>query len=89
MVPAVWYLPCPVPCPALPASAAPTFQIQGTQCYIADPLSLFLFLQPFPYLHLLKHRREKKNCENGMLTDKPTQLSEASMSVFWMFLFTS
>lgn len=45
-------------CPALPASAAPTFRIQGTQRCIADPLSLSLFLQPLPHLHLLKLGRE-------------------------------
>lgn len=41
---------------------------------------------PSPPLPSQKQKGRKKTVKWGMLTDKPTQLSEASMSVLWMFL---
>lgn len=83
--PAVQHL--PVLHSALPSLCCS--ELQGTQSFISNPLSLSLFsFNPLSTFTFSK-TEGKKNCETGMLTDKPTQLSEASMSVLWMFLFTS
>ena len=74
---------CALPCPA---SAAPNSREHSL---LSNPLSPSLFsFNPLSTFTFSK-TEGKKNCETGMLTDKPTQLSEASMSVLWMFLFTS
>lgn len=85
--------PCPpwaAWCSALPSLCYSHFPTPGAQHFDVKPSAPFLlFLQPPPHHHLLKNGRKKKTVKRGMLTDKPPQLSEASMSVLWMFLFTS
>ncbi|KAF6364745.1 hypothetical protein mRhiFer1_009869 [Rhinolophus ferrumequinum] len=77
-------------CSALPSLCCSHFPTPGAQHFDVKPSAPFLLsLQPPPHHHLLKNGRKKKTVKRGMLTDKPPQLSEASMSVLWMFLFTS
>lgn len=90
-----WWGPAVQPLPAcalLPSLCCSRSHTPG------DTMLLFLTLCPLPsppfnsppHLHLLKNGRKKKTTvKRGMLTDKPTQLSEASMSILWMILFTS
>lgn len=79
----------PVLCPAQPL-LLPIPNSRGHHAFVSHPLSPSLStFQPLPHLHLLKNGRKKKTVKRGMLTDKPTQLSEASVSVLWMILFTS
>lgn len=79
---------CALPCPA---SAAPAPKLQGTPRFCFTPSVPFplLLSTPFPTFTFSKMEGKKKTVKRGMLTDKPTQLSEASMSVLWMILFTS
>lgn len=89
VVPAVQQLPaCALPCPA---SAAPAPELQGTPHFCFTPSVPFplLLSTPLPTFTFSETEGKEKTVKWGMLTDKPTQLSEASMSVLWMILFTS
>lgn len=78
---------CALPCPAsLCCSHLPD---SGNTVLYCRPSVLVPLPSTLSLSSPSQTQKGKKNCENGMLTDKPTQLSEASMSVFWMFLFTS
>lgn len=79
---------CPLLCPVQPL-LLPLPNSRERSASISNLLSPSLFsFNPLPPSPSQK-RKGKKTVKRGMLTDKPTQLSEASMSVLWMFLFTS